>query len=570
MSYKFEPNKSFWSLNFKENYKKIFDQFETNTLNLPSYQMYLTTQKNYNDAVNSYKTQHNSFKYGFIIFCLFFSWLGFIVLWFKNYEYYKKLKENKLTLLKQVDKTKQACLIASEKYANEINTDSFIEEIYNLLEYKEIGPINQYLYKTIIQNSNLDLSSNNVVNPYKSSWGIWNKNKIVFNMSMQEVATTMRVYTGSIVVPTKNNDQQSFVTLTATYTHPFSDVIIYLNRYYAYIDSCRNLNFTFNKEKKLKFLNSKNNQLENETFNRTFLFDYNDPIQYRMIFTPHKQEMMINEYKLNKNKLALEDELNKNGHYLYSNYSTLVDSETFSIKANELLTKFKLNANLDIFYYLNKLEKTMCDNLEDLFKALKHLFTTPIMYSENHKTIINNALNEHKYPNYLPHYILNKIIKKEIIRYDSPCFNEIISNTTIKLNNDEFYCCVMDGLSYQHEQRIIYLPPDFHSKNISHQLVPVHYIDTIPYHNQMTFYYKPIESVKTQQINITINEIISKLTKTKQNNLNEIINEANKNNIFFYLKDNFIVARILNDYTYNENDIKIYFQDIIKILKTKQ
>ena len=127
-------------------------------------------------------------------------------------------------------------------------------------------------------------------------------------MSMQEAVTTMRTYTGSIVVTVRHGEEHSFVTLTASYVHPFSDVIIYPNRYYAYMHACERLNFTFGKERKLKFLASKKNRLENDEFSKAFVFDYNDEIQYRMIFTPHKQEMMMNEYQLNKNKLPLEVE----------------------------------------------------------------------------------------------------------------------------------------------------------------------------------------------------------------------------------------------------------------------
>lgn len=569
MPYKFELNKSFWSLNFKEPYKKLFDQFETNILKLPSYLKYLDSQKKYNEAVKDYKTKHSPFKYGFIIFCLFFSWLGFIILWFKNYDYYKKLKANKLALLKQVDEAKQVCLAASEAYAKEIDINDFIKGIYDLLKYQEVGPINQYLYHAIMQNSGLDLTCNDTINPYQSSWGIWDKNKIVFDMSMQEAATTMRTYTGSIVVPMRHGEEHSFVTLTASYVHPFSDVIIYPNRYYAYMHACERLNFTFGKERKLKFLASKKKRLENDEFSKAFVFDYNDEIQYRMIFTPHKQEMIMNEYQLNKNKLPSEDELNKSGPYLYTNYSTFANLETLTKQANELLAKFRTNADFDIFNYLNKLESVIYDSLEDLFKALKHLFTTPIMYSENHRTIINNALNNHKYEAYLPHYVLNRIIREEIIHYDSPCFNKIVSDTTIKLSNAELHRCIMDGLSYQHESRVIYLPPDFHAKGVGHQLVPVHYIETVPYHDQMMFYYAPLVTTQTRSTAAAIEEILNKLTNTSQKNLNEIISEANSKNIIFYLKENFIVAKVASNKNYNEDEIKTYFQNIIKILKIK-
>lgn len=570
MPYQFEFNRSFWSLNFVEPYWKLFYQFKADVLELPGHSKYLAAQKDYNKAVQNYKVNHSPFKYGLIIFCLFFSWLGFIVLWFKNYAYYKKLKENKLALLKQIEVTKEKCLIASEAYANEIDIIDFVKDVYDLLKFQEVGPINQYLYHNIMENNGLDLTCSNTINPYQSSWGIWDKNKIVFNMNMQETITTMRTYTGSTVVSSTYDDENSITSLTATYDYPFSDVIIYHNRYFAYMHACERLNFKFNNESKLKSLTSKKQKLENDEFNRVFKFDYDDEIQYRMVFTPHKQEIMINEYQLN-NKILLEDELNKSGPYLYTNYSTPTSLDTLIADANELLTKFKTNADFDILKYLKELGDVFYYGLQDLFKALKHLFTTPIMYSENHKTMINNALKDYSYEFYLPHYILNKVIKEEIIHYDSPCFNEIKSNTTIKLNKDELlYCCIMDGLSYKHEPRVINLPPDsVNAGGVGHKLIEVHYIETVPYHDQITFYYAPLITSQTRSTTLALEEILSQLTNAKQNKLDEIISEASSKDIIFYLKENFIAAKISNNRNYSQDEIKTYFQDIIKILKKK-
>lgn len=386
-------------------------------------------------------------------------------------------------------------------------------------------------------------------------------------MSSQQTFTTMRMYTGTIIVPMMHGEDRSLVTLTATYSHPFSDVEIYPNRYYAYMHACERLNFEYDKKRKIKFLASKKERLENDEFSKTFIINYNDPIQYRMVFTPHKQEMMLNEYLVSGKKVNEEDKLNKAGSYLYSNYSTYTNLETLKDKANELLIDFKTNADVNIFHYLIKLEKEMYLVLGDLFKSLKHLFTTPIMYSENHRSIINHALVDHKYEPYLPHYILNNIIKEEIIHINSPCFNQIVSETKIALKEGTLNCCIMDGLSYEHLPRIIYLPPDFHHKGVGHQLVPVNYIETVPCHEQMTFYYLPIINEKSRKPGVVAEELINQLTKTKSRALQEILDEAQSNNIIFYLKENFIVAKLLANNKYDENTIKSYFQEILKILK---
>lgn len=87
--------------------------------------------------------------------------------------------------------------------------------------------------------------------------------------------------------------------------------------------SCEFLEFDFIKTRKLSSLfNDKKTDLENPTFNKLFEWEYNDPVQFRMIFTPHKQEIMNNEYFTHKKQLPLSDELSKKSNFLFNNDSS--------------------------------------------------------------------------------------------------------------------------------------------------------------------------------------------------------------------------------------------------------
>lgn len=569
MLYKFDPNESFWLTNLEDCYQNFYKDIENYAFTLAKDKEISKAKAEYNKANINYEQKHSETKLGFARFCLYFTWIAFIIPWIFNLIWYLNLLKNKRELLEKIEEARAKYLWCKQDFVDEFDINEYLDSVFDLLDYQEGGPINQKLIDDVLHHDlvNLDFSSD--FNPYKTSWGIWNNNKIVFDLCVQEHVKMQRVYTLTSDDYQLNNGtlystNSSTPSTIATFTHEFCDVYNHPSKYYAYIKSCSNL--------KLKYLDKKKDnksiqgRLENEEFNKAFNFEYNDPVQYRMIFTPHKQEIMVNEFKSNGNVVEPEDQLNKIGSFLFTNYEDLGLLDVIKENINNELENFATDSEIGLGYFLFKLEQNVADYFKIAFKSLKHLFTSPIMYSENHKTIIDKVKNNSEYlDKYLPHYILNNVIQEEIIHHDSPCFNEVIKNEAIPYEHFTLYHCVMDGLSYIHEIHTADVNPNSGVVG-TYNTVPIEYIETIPDHKEMEFFYTFIHRTKQRKRYIDADTLINQLSEKAAMKFDDLIADMEQNNLDVYLKENFIAIKAKDGWVANENIASYYIEKIIKIL----
>lgn len=548
MNNDFELNKSFWQTNLVPKINDLNNNFVNELQNNSSYISYCQAQNDYYDSLKKYEIEHNSILYFFVCLGLFFS-LILIIPFYWNWKMFKKLKNNKDHLLKIIDEQSKECRTKTIEFAKNINLIDYISGIKNLISLKRIGPITSELVNEIKQWSLFNLNFNEEINPHGTSWCVWDNNKIVIEQSQQSCIWTTRTYSGSITVPhtiwTSEGPKTSYETITRYYSHPYVEIENKNIQHFAFMKSCEDLEFQYLGKKVIKLhLSHKKAKLENDEFDSNFKWNYNNGAQFRMIFTPHKQEIFMNEYHLNNNHVSNSDALYKTSSFLYNNFNLCEQNHEvlLTLDLNKIIDNFSNDPNLDFKWLTNSIHKCINSYVYKLFESTKHLWTTPIMYSENHKNIINKAISKN-YCDYYPYYILNNVIKSPIIKKDTNCFNFLLSNETCLQNsNFTIYNSKFQGTSYSYTKKI---------KTISG--VPIEYIDCVPNKKIFNFYFIPIKYT-------FINENI----KVQ----NQIIELKKSSGLEIYIDNNFIV--IIPNKNISLEKINEFFNEIYKCILDKK
>lgn len=521
MSYDFILNKSFWETNFAPKIKDLTDNFITELKNDPNYISYREAQDNYDESLKKYELEHNSILYFLVCLGLFFSFI-LIIPFYWNWKTFQKLRQNRDELLANIDNLAKVCVAKTNEFAKNISLTNYIKSINALTKLQRIGPITTELANEINQWSLFNLNYDEKINPHTTSWCVWDNNKIVIEHSSQTRVWTEKTYSGSITIPytihTSNGPVVRYRIITEYYTHPYVVIQSKNIKHYAFLQSCEALEFKYLEERmvKTRFSHDKA-RLENDEFDARFKWEYNNEAQFRMIFTPHKQEMFLNEYHLNSNCVSDADALNKTSLFLHNNYHNCEQHYEWwlSYDLNKIITKFIDDPNLDFKWLTAEIHDCVKNYVYKLFESTKHLWTTPIMYSENHKNIINKVSSQN-YCHYYPYYILTNVIKLPIIKKDTNCFNLLVSNDVCASTPIfRIYSSKFIGTSYSYVSKV---------KKVG--MVSIDYIDCVPSQKDFNFYYIQIKYPN-------VNE-----HKNVQTKVDELIKA---HNIKIYLDDNFIV-----------------------------
>ena len=542
---KFKENETLWDSNFadvlSEEINNFWNQYNDNN----EQSQYQIAKENHFKSVRKYSTEHSSVLYFFAFIGLIISFL-LIVPFYWAYKKFQSLQQNKKQLQNEVD----ACKFELEKAKNQlirsINVLPLIDKCFDIFQLEEQGPITKELIDKMNEESYFfNISCDENFNPYRTSWFIYDKNKIVIQYSHQEEVWSSKTYHGSITISHSryiNGEWQTeYETIYASYEHPYVEINNYEDKYYSFLKSCEQLEFKFIKTRKILNLFSNNKtDLENPIFNKLFKWEYNDPVQFRMIFTPHKQEIMNNEYFTHKKHLPTSDQLNKEFNFLYNNESAK-SLHWLDLNYKDLIYKFINDANYSFEQYKDNVKILFENYFYSVYNGMKFLWTTPIIQSEDHTNIIKRS----KTTNYLestPHYVLNNVLNCDIIKLDTECFNFIQSNDVINIGAIELNKVIFIGTSYEAVKKVKYVYVSGHD-------VPVNYVDFIPESKYKTLYYK--------RINIPYSKTID----------NQLLKYVNQNNIKYHIKNNFLVIEVDDDL--NDAEILNYFSLIYKNITKK-
>ena len=499
---------------------------------------------------HAYKKSFNHFAYWMLaIFGLFLSFILIIPFYFALKKF-KQLKSKKDTLSNEYENAKQEKIDFLNQKIKELNINEYYSEMINLTKYRNCGPINDSIVNYIRENSLFKLENDHTKNTLSTSWGIFDNNKIVVNLQKAEHYMINVTYSGSMTVET--TVEGVYRTVTATITKP-KPVFKYKNSYWFFMKSCSNLELDLEKtypSKNRILAFKKGLLLENKEFEKSFKWEYNDPIQYRMIFTPFTQEYYVNN-AFSKKEFNENFNLSKRKSFItnrYSCYSSSLAKSLFNV-AQEIDTNL---INIDNLIKSSLLEKVHCWYLK-----LTPGWILPILKSEDHSDILFTLKNAQATPNFSTfHYILNKIIRRKIVKADTDTFNTITSSFRfISSFNDEIYGVEIEGVSYNE----LFKTAHVYSSGYS---VPVDYTEYIPVKNKKYLFMTYLKKNKWRCL--WHSEIINEWYNSNFNNELEPIIEKYKNNDIYISVDKTILA-VFADKLPKEKIISI-FDEIIPII----
>lgn len=521
--------KSYWDENFSPKIENLRERNFEFVKNAKEYDLLQQRSNEYEDSKINYAINHRSFLYFLVCLGLFFSFI-LIIPFYWNLKKYKEMREIKDHFQNEINLAFNNLISAKKDWVSLINYENWIEEIYKLLSYKQMGPITQELVDLMngwVPSDN-PLSFNKNYNPFNTQWSIWNDRVIIINASKQVRETEMKTYSGSITVPryyyVNGEPRVSYTTITAYYDHPYTSVYNQNITNFAFMQSCTDLNFYPTKK------SNKHTQLENPEFNKICGWEYNNPVQFRMIFTPSKQESFVNEYIANNHMIAEEDYLWKTSNFCYNDCDLLQNKFEETIhNCLEIVDDFTSNDSLNYDHFLNELWQTSELYTYSTYLSIKFLFTTPIFLSENQKTIINNS-QTYNYFDYCPYFIWQNVLQMPIVKLDSECFNELVNSN--KIFNTNINKSVMNGTSYKYIEKVINIKKSGHK-------VPVKYIDCIPTNVKFDTYYCPFDNSKIK-LNSKFKYLDSKLSENAKNKIMDIVEEIMNNKYIIAIENGFI------------------------------
>ncbi len=561
-----KENKKIWESELIPQIKSEASAFIENWKNNFSKDEYIASEKEYLNSLDGYKKEHNGFLYWLIIIILPFAFLLFFYPGYVLYKKLKVLKDNKNKLKNIIKDATEKKLLAHAKIVKSIDIISISKSINKILKYDHVGPISNNLIKEMQDLSLFKFTESDKKNSYNSSWGIFDKNKIVINVAYQKHKSFEKVYTGSTSVSyTEYDSDGNSVTrhenVTAQYTHPAHD--IYSKKAsYVFMESCSNLEFYYDGKKNFikRLKNKEQSKMENDEFEKKFTWIRNDEVQFRMIFTILGQEIFLNETQVGKkNIINHEDSYYKEKSFLGNSY---INSAPLAYKfnINNLLIKFISKADITIDQLKINLINEIKDYIYEQYKSMKFLWTIPILQSEDSSLIIkklSKEKNNNDNSSLVSQYLLNDVSQSKIIDGNLTTFNKSLENYTYEFDNITLNKTLFNGLNYDIVKKIKIIPEysPVAGKTVN---VSVEYDDYIPKNGQgylcygyvtTNKYYIDNGSFLTLSTNITNQETISSINNIKALKI--------KLNII----DNYLVLYSTNDI--DNTIIKPYVESIV-------
>ncbi len=484
LKYKWEGlvfDQEYWDNNLSKQIKTAFDSYLREQTE-PLKDEFSLAQNNLLIAEQKYKKNHNGFLYSLVAIAIPF---GFLLLIYPGVWLVKKfheMKKNKIQLRTSIDKCVQEQLIVNTKIVNTLN----LSNLYNVylkeyLNFYICGPINTTLINTIKSLSSFNLESTNYFNTLNTHWGVFNNN-IVINYCNQKHKMGTKTYHGSttyyVSIKTKDGTQNVAKTATASYTHPYPE-FYKNNEMWCFSEYCDNLEFNYESFHKNKFLNRKkknSSPFENEKFENSFTWSWNDDTQIRMIFTPWFQETYLKMTNNQEPKPWLQ--LRKIKSFFGTHFKLA------KINGNDLnycnpLLEFKNNSSYDFEQFKSDIKKIFISRLFEYFCALSFMTIVPVIQSEDQIYVINQVLQQKNKSEAIDislesHYVLNQILGIPLFKLDTDTFH-IFDNQ--KYNTNQKYTTV-PVLAYSFQK-----VPKIHYESVYTEIglvqVPIKYDDFI-------------------------------------------------------------------------------------------
>lgn len=452
--------------------------------------------------------------------------------------------------------TKEIVLEAKLKIHKQIIEDYYFdkhyENIYSVLEYKDMGPCPKVLLDLLESKKVFDFSINTHTNPWATTWGIFKGNKIIISTSTQnfEIQDETSIISDLSYSPNKNKVINKNISNNVR--------ISTFYKKWVYFEECERLEFNFQDDYlyKSKFMKRKNDEdrikLENKEFENLFKWRKNDDVQFRMIFTPLAQETyvkeVVNNMKLNSLKnVAFEDRLLKIGKFFSNEFEATSNLDLY-INVEYLFKVFATNPQIKLFDFLYRYKRIIRENVFNEFKNLKPLWLIPIFESVDNSNIINKVLNEkRRFEKHFIFYILSSIIKKDYNKFDTLCFYQELES---KAENGVCYSLI-NSISFEHiciekgdDKKWMWRP---------HNLKFPFFWTLI---DQEKEYYRPIE------IGLYIEQ-----PKLKNKEVIKTIIEADDDGISFYIQNGFVVCIYEKEDMYVDLNLKQKMKRYIQKIK---
>lgn len=489
-----------YSLEIKEFIKKDFEHFYNTA-------QHSEVVKNVNEAKEAYDNYKKKFNWALYYTLIVFSPI-LVLLIIPAYWVIKKiisLNKSKNELKAKFEKENRERLDLLKSSVRKINFYKIIEQSLHHIGYKWQGPIPSYFVDTInkyvVFKSDYVSNSENK-NNYISSWGTFNDQLVVLNLSTKIHKMIMKQYSASITISSGGstfgtNTSSTTETLTAYYDHPFPQYDIhYIVSVFS--SACEGLNFklTNYKYKPLFYKQDNENYIpfENKIFDKSFKISRNNEAQIRMVYTADLQEYLVHQRELNKDRLP---------SYLRYYKSGSLFSSDFLVR-NPFYNKTSFNSSIlndidmDFEKVLEKCSQIILDIVYQRFLSLNFVTSIPLLMTQFDTNLIKELNNLYKITEITPEdcayaqYVFNAIWENEILKCDTQIMNCFEIKSKKIVSNNLVVAAQFTAFGYNGTQKI--MPVSVMSSTLTCRTIDVPYIDYSSVNKSAMFYYARINT----------------------------------------------------------------------------
>ncbi len=517
-------NQEYWDNNLSKEIEDNLNSYLEQIIN-PLKSEFLTKQNNLVEANQSFKKNHNEFLYALTAIAIPF---GLILLIFPGIWLIKKfrmMKKNKNNLKAKINECEQEQLETNLKIINTIDLVNLYNTfLYKYLNFYNCGPISSTLINTIKSLSSFYLESSDYFNTLNTHWGVFNNN-IVINYNNQKHWMGKKTYHGSttIYVPVKTNNGSGTVakTVSASYTHPYPE-FYRNNEMWCFSEYCDNLEFNYESFHRNKLFDKKkksSSPLENQKFEKSFSWTWNDDTQIRMVFTPWFQETYLKMTNNQEPKKWLQ--LRKIKSFFGTNFQ-LKEINNNNLNYCKPLLQFKTDPAYSFDLFKSDIRKIFIDRLFEYFCALSFMTIIPVIQTEDQINIINQVLQQQKSKKEAidisleSHYVLNEVLDMPLFRLDTDTFH-IFDNQNFNFKQ-KYIIVPVTAYSFKKIPKVYY---ESVSTEVGLVTVPIRYDDFIKHNkNGWLIYGRTLP-------NISLYDSIQNITNVDKNKIKKIVSLAN-------------------------------------------
>ncbi len=465
----------------------------------------------------------------------------------------------------------------------------YLDMCEKYLHYYDAGSITNTFYDVIgkywpsIESTKM-LKNNEFRNTLNSSYGIFN-NSIIANINYKKHRMVDMTYYGYRTLSYNIGNQINSVILQASVTRkvPVFDITC---KTWCFTLRNPNLRFFYDGYFKGTLFDKKDNnpnyhRFENPNFEKHYLFERNDEVGIRTIFTPAAQENFLR--MSNNGPLPPELQISKKGYFYGTNYDCSCITNNF-INDDYVIKRF----SVDPFYKIGHFKKDIIMSIMKLIKtrynSIAFMTALPIIQSEDQTDIIND-INKERFNNTnisqgdvnQAFYIINQLYNPLLLGklgifkiLDSESFQYIDNLDNIKKYKTDseivFTSALMNSYTYEAQKFI----EEIHSSNGGGlgALVPVVYYEYNRKNSEALLFYAPVSRNIFIHSPSCHNLSDSSLSRIK----NEFIKKhKDKFNMATLKAKNGQLAIFANTtYRNNSDDLAKYFKQLVDYLNSEE